>query len=229
MVRQTQQFQNKVSSAFTMIELIFAIVVVGVTLLTIPLMIQTNNKALEGSITQEAIFLASAVLSVASADVWDDNSLVATNDPDEYVLAKILDVGGKANIGSGGYSRTSETDNIRVGGLSENLHRQFIDYDASAIDGTVGPAQVGDKTLTLTIESSASAIAGYKNTYAVTGRRIYVADTGTVLPTASSATSNLKMIEVSIPVATDANNIITVVLRAYAANIGEVDYAKRSF
>ena len=33
-------------AAFTMIELIFAIVVIGVTVLTVPLMIETNNRSL---------------------------------------------------------------------------------------------------------------------------------------------------------------------------------------
>ena len=52
---------SRVRHAFTMIELIFAIVVIGVTLLTIPLMIETNNTAMERNLAQEAIFLASAL------------------------------------------------------------------------------------------------------------------------------------------------------------------------
>ena len=41
--------------AFTMIELIFAIVILAVVMLTIPMMIQVNNKALERSLNRASL------------------------------------------------------------------------------------------------------------------------------------------------------------------------------
>ena len=135
MVRSIRAVNSVMRSAFTMIELIFAIVVIGVTLLTVPLMIQTNNKSLERSLSQEAIFLAAALLSSESTKAWDANSIVSTGSTDEYVLAKILDVGAlgttysRTNIGTAGAPIYS---NVRQGGLREDKHRSFFDYNASA-------------------------------------------------------------------------------------------------
>ncbi len=226
MVRAISYLSTKASKAFTMIELIFAIVVVGVTLLTVPLMIQTNNTALERNLAQEAIFIASAVVSVASTAVWDDRSIVTTSDPDEYVLAKVLDVG----IVGSQFGRTSLLSNARQGGLLENLHRQFFDYNSSAGATNAGftpPLQSGTDTLTLVLDNSAGSISGYKTAYTINAKRMFVNDAAGVLPTAPSGVSNMKMLEVEIPLSVGDGT--RVVLRAYTANIGEVDYARRSF
>lgn len=223
-----------VRSAFTMIELIFAIVIVGITLLTIPMMIQTNNKALERSFVGEAIFLTSAVAAGASTLVWDDRSVLDTGNPDVYILSKILDTGTLAGVGTGGYNRTSLTSNLRVGGLNQSRHRQFIDYNDTAgapTNGLTYPAQTGTESMTLNFDASAADIAGYKYDYNVTGTRSYVADNAGVLGTTATGVSNLKMIEITIPMEfnPDVAEHYNVVLRAYTANIGEVDYEKRSF
>ena len=212
--------------AFTMIELIFAIVVVGVTMLTIPLMIQANNQAIERTLSGEAIFLASSVAAVATTSVWDNRSIVDTGDDDVYVLAKILDV----NDAGTQFGRIDTDSNIRVGGLNENRHRQFFDFNNSAgapDGGYTRPEQVGTDVLGLTIDNSASDIAGYKQAYTVTAERSYVSDAANVLGiVGSGGRSNLKMIEVTVPVVGDVQKVV---FRAYIANIGEVDYEKRSF
>lgn len=220
-------------SAFTMIELIFAIVVIGVTLLTVPLMIQTNNKSLERSLSQEAIFLAAALLSSESTKAWDANSIVSTGSTDEYVLAKILDVGAlgttysRTNIGTAGAPIYS---NVRQGGLREDKHRSFFDYNASAgapNGGLTKPAQTATINYVIPIDPGLAAASDYKLAYSNTASRMYVADTGNVLTIVDLNTTvkNLKMIEVKVPVVGGGE----VVLRTYTANIGEADYAKRSF
>ena len=207
-------------AAFTMIELIFAIVVIGVTVLTVPLMIETNNKALEGNLAQEAIFLTSAVLSMTTTLVWDNRSVVSTASTDDYVLAKILDV----NVPN--HRRASLDSTLRVGGMDEDKHRQFFDYnDSNTTQHT--PAQVGDGTLDFEGDVDTTAL-GYKFNYGVVINRGYVPDAsgefeGTLT---NSGPTNLKMTEVRI--SGEDGELITV-LRAYTANIGEVDYAKRSF
>lgn len=206
--------------AFTMIELIFAIVVIGVTVLTVPLMIETNNKALEGNVAQEAIFLTSSVLSVTTTLVWDENSIVSTPGTDNYVLAKILDVGAVNST----YGRTNADSNIRVGGLNQDLHRQFFDYNG----GGVAPGAPLTETLTASLEDSAANISGFKQAYSVVAKRYYVSDDlgSGILSTAASGVSNLKLTEVSIQ---GEDGEIIAKLRAYTANIGEVDFARRSF
>ena len=233
MVRSIRALCIVMRPAFTMIELIFAIVVIGVTLLTVPLMIETNNKSLESSLSQEAIFLAAALLSSESTKEWDANSIVGTSSADEYVLAKILDVGAlggtysRTNIGTAGAPIYS---NIRIGGLREDKHRAFYDFNASAgapNGGLSTPAQTMTINFALPIDNALAAASDYKVGYTNSASRMYVADTGDVLTIIdlNNTVTNLKMIEVTVP-ALDGSNVV---LRTYTANIGEVDYAKRSF
>lgn len=213
--------QNR--KAFTMIELIFAIVLIGVALLTVPLMIQVNNKAHEGSIAQEAIFLVSSVLSTTTTLVWDNRSIVTTGTADDYVLSKILDISG----GTAVYVRTDENgtadndSNLRAGGLRQDKHRQFFDYNGSLIT----PAQTGTVTLSETLSNSAASISGFKQAYSIVATRSYVNDTGS-FSTVPSSISNLKMTEISI---VGEDGVTIAKLRAYTANIGEVDFARRNF
>jgi len=148
-------------NAFTMIELIFAIVVIGVVMLTIPTMIQVNNKALEGNAAQEAIFLVSSVLSETTTYVWDANS----SDPDatDIVLSKILDTDGDA-----AYSRVDSNSTLRVGSLRQDRHRRL--FDASKT-----PAQTGTVSWE-PFSGTASDLGGYKNKYTVTATRSYIDD-----------------------------------------------------
>ena len=209
------------AAAFTMIELIFAIVIIGVTVLTVPMMIETNNKALEANIAQEAIFLTSAVLSMTTTMVWDNRSVTPTADSDNYVLAKILDINGTNN-----HDRVVFDSTLRTGGINEDKHRQFFDYNASNLTQHI-PAQGGDSTLNFEGEVNTTEL-GYKFNYGVVINRGYVPDNSGVFERTLSnrGPTNLKMTEVEI---SDENGELITVLRAYTANIGETDYAKRSF
>jgi len=218
------QYSNQKRHAFTLIELIFAIVFISISILTVPLMIEVNNESLKRNLAGGAIFLASSVISAGSTIAWDDNSIEDTGSANVYVTAKILDVN---DLGSGSpYARISTTQPIRIGGLAEDKHRKFYDYNLSkTAAGQPKPAQNNDESLGLAIDASAASVSGYKSAYTVSSKRVYVTDTGNVLSTASqgAAISNLKMIEVSI---SDADGIVST-LRTYTANIGEAGFAKR--
>ena len=219
-------------TAFTMIELIFAIVLIAVVTLTIPTMIQVNNKALEGNAAQEAIFLVSAVLSEATTLVWDANSVP---DDQNVTLSKILTV----TTGDAAYTRWNQKLNVadanstvRKGGLEEDLHRQFIS-PFSTSPKTPSQSGTGAQTLAQTFDSTAAGEQlGLKNQYTITATRIYVNDnpTGFVFRTVSaSQQTNIKMTQVEINATIDGTNTVISRLRAYTCNIGEVDYAKRRF
>ena len=220
-----------VRKAFTMIELIFAIVIIAVVMLTIPMMIQANNKALEGNVAQEAIFLVSALLSETTTFVWDDASL--DNSGGSILMSKILDTSG---TGDSAYDRNETNGTIRVGGIAEDMHRRFFDINASgsgvAPDGTA---------ITVTLDSASSELAGYKLDFNVSGSRYYVLDTAPTVTSgiatfdfnksATTGPTNIKLTEVVIkaPDNEGGTPIDVARLRAFTTNIGEVDYAKRSF
>jgi len=65
----------KKSKAFTMIELIFAIVIMGIIVSSIPSIVNTNEKSFEDSLIQDAIFANSAKLQYSLyTSYWDLNS-----------------------------------------------------------------------------------------------------------------------------------------------------------
>ncbi len=206
--------------AFTMIELIFAIVILAVVMLTIPMMIQVNNKALEGNVAQEAIFLVSAVLSGSTTLLWDDNSLEGDVD-DGISLSKILDTGGDTD-----YNRVDINTTLRSGGLDEDLHRNFFSIPKS-------PEQNETRTLTDILDTTdTSGNVGYKIIYSVDATRGYVDDTPAgfefnEVTLAPGVTSNVKMTQVEISAIIDDENVTISRLRAYTCNIGEIDFAKR--
>jgi len=217
--------------AFTMIELIIAIVLIAVVTLTIPTMIQVNNKALEGNAAQEAIFLVSAALSEATTLLWDSNSSGGINDGN-VTLSKMLDVNG---TGDATYDRWDQntsvldvTSTLRKGSLDADLHRQFFSLEH-------GPNQGGTTIDTISQDFNSSAAGehlGLKNQYRITATRRYVSDTQAsfnFLTTAAGQQTNVKMIQVEINATIDGINTVITRLHAYTCNIGEVDYAKRRF
>jgi len=218
-------------SAFTMIELIFAIVLIAVVMLTIPTMIQVNNKALEGNAAQEAIFLVSSVLSEATTQLWDASSVDA--DGTTVRLSKVLDVNG---TGDAAYDRWNQKDGtldvnstVRKGGMEQDLHRMFFSSDTR-------PAQAAGAAVTLPGSFDSTAVGtqlGLKTQYTITATRVYVNDTPaapfefSIAPDANQ--TNIKMTLVEINATIDGTPTVISRLRAYTCNIGEIDYAKRRF
>lgn len=223
----TDKARRLMRSAFTMIELIYAIVIIAVVMLTIPMMIQVNNKALEGNVAQEAIFLVSAVLSETTTLLWDDNSLEGT--ATAVSLSKILDVGA---VGST-YGRTDVNSSIRVGGLNEDLHRSFFEYNATDLSHSPALGDNAMTTLSHDISNSIADSAGYKSSFIITAKRQYVPDTYATPFVFTAGTpgvqSNMKMTQVEINATVDGTNLVIARLRAYTCNIGEIDFAKRRF
>ena len=70
-------------SAFTLIELIFSIVIIGFAVLSLPIMTQVGTKAIGDSLALEAIFLASSKLNQNLSDLNAtnlDNLTIGTNE-----------------------------------------------------------------------------------------------------------------------------------------------------
>ena len=209
------RYQRK---AFTMIELIFAIVVLAVVMLTIPMMIQVNNKGLEGSTNQEAIILASSALSYEAAYIWDDNSY--TSGSQDVTMSVILDV----PTGHDDYNRTDVNSSTRIGGLQEDLHRHFGD------NATLTPLQAAGAPVPFTppVSTFDQNSSGYKFGYTVTGTKSYINDDPTSFVFSdvnASDKTNIKLIEIEVNDATTGE--IVTLLRTYTCNIGEIDFAKR--
>jgi hypothetical protein len=206
-----------------MIELIFAIIIIAITVVTLPMMTQITSKGLEANIAQEAIFATSAKMMQILSFAWDKNST-------DNNISKSLDYARVIDINSyNDYKRKNKdtkavdmNSTFRIGHIKEGLHRRFFDINENIISGVGIEDQNTSETIT------AFGDDGYKFDMTLTPSITYVNDNPltpfTLNTTTATAKSNIKMVEIKTAV---YNNVI--VLRSYACNIGEVDYYKRQY
>ncbi len=196
--------------AFTLIELIFAIVVMSIVVMSLPIMMQTTSKAIEDNIVQEAIFAASAELMGATTFYWDLNS---TADFNLSNLARVIDMNGDCEN-----NNSSTRHRLRPGHIEQPFHRRCLDStgntraDANStdfpnLDNAVHPNQE-------IFTDDITQATGYKKRYRSTMEMSYPNN------------GNVKQLTSTI---TDVNGNTLTVLRTFCANIGEVEYYKRRF
>lgn len=203
--------------AFTMIELVFAIVIIGITVISLPMMTQATSKGIENSLVQEAIFAASAELNLAVTYHWDENS-TEVNSTD--TLARVIDTGD-----------CNSFTRLRPGHVGQPLHRRCLDSnltrpsaigsDLDDLDDLDDIDSVTQHIFVVSGTGSISSAHGYKNDYNSTTNVSYAAFNDT-----NASSHNMKKITVTIK---DQLGKIITVLSTYSANIGEVDYYKRSY
>lgn len=190
--------------AFTLIELIFAIVVMSIAVMTLPMMTQITSKGIEDNIVQEAIFAASAELTGATSYYWDERSM---EDFSVSRLERVVDVDGDCNI----------TTKQRPG----HVNRMCLDSsDSSGVNyttlsnSTIPNLNSNVHGSQLVFTDNIKDESGYKNDY-----------NSTVTISKGLNDNNIKKITITI---LNGDGNITV-LNTYSANIGEIDYYKRSF
>ena len=214
MVTRTKPFQK---AAFTMIELIFAIVIIAITVMSLPMVTQVTGKAIENSIVQEAIFASSAQLMDATSGYWSEKSMLDMN---VSHLSRVVDIGLNCDSNS-----SSSRYRLRPGHIAQPFHRRCLDSNASAnIDSntTVDIYSLDDAEQTtaadIFIDGGATGTAdatGYKQLYKST------------LDVSPAIDNNIKIL--TSTVYEDDGTTVLTILRTQSANIGEIDYYKRTF
>lgn len=222
-------------SAFTLIELIFAIVIIAITVLSVPMMLQINSRGVQAGIDQEAVFAASAKLMQTLAYPWDEYSSTVDeitgviSDPGIVTIA-----GGTASLAcpraSGGervcngyaISQLGVDDNSSIIAMDERIEtNRAMDTNATTVGSVISTAATYKATYSMDVNvvhvsddnaTDGSAIL-YNTTNPFTGKT-FLLSTGALSP---ASPSHLKMVSVSIK---DQNNRVITTLRAYAANIG---------
>lgn len=198
-------------TAFTMIELIFAIGIIAITVAAVPQMITRNDKTLTGSLVQQELFYAAKTASELLTQPWDAKSPDTST---SKAYDKVLDITGGAakfaRVSSGGTPLP-----FRQGHIRQDNHRRFHGINPTFPAGGAIPGSATSPTLpaddTLSINSN------------YTGE----SDTTIFASSPSTTAANMKMAAITVTNTNDANRSVT--LRIYAANIGETAYAKRSF
>ena len=202
-------------SAFTMIELIFAIVIIAITVISLPMMLQVTSKGMKNNLAQEAIFAASTQLNQSISYKWNGNAQESVGG-----LSKVVFTSGDCNA----------TTKLRKG----HVHRMCLNDTSLTPNLTVGvnPNQ-SDYSINnasrsdVNIFSGAGSASGYKENY-----KMDVAVSFAGFGAATAANQNIKEVKITIkreePFGSNTY-IDYVVLRTFSANIGETESAKRLF
>jgi prepilin-type N-terminal cleavage/methylation domain-containing protein len=234
---------------FTLIELIFAIVIVAIIVLSIPMMNLINAKATEGSISQEAVFASSAKLMQTLSFPWDENSSDI-----EQIKEGATVLSGVVKIPGGTASLDFNDTVCRPGLIARRCRVDQNGWEvnvSNAGDDDTSPLVRGLDDSNGTFNMITTAIdknESYKFDYSMTVDVAYVSDNtdsagGTidynatapfganrfVFSNAVSANkTNLRLITISTYRPDDAVTPVTV-LRAYGANIGEIKPYRRTY
>lgn len=200
-------------AAFTFIELIFAIIIIGISVISLPTMIAATSKGIDENIIQEAIFLASAQLNQAISANWDENSLVEGG---ANSLARVIDDGTCENNSSHPRYR------LKPGHIAQPYHRRCLDSNTTGISNASATTvdALEDYSGTKTLTNAAATQAGYKHEYTT---NIAV----TTNANFNGNNTNIKMIQAGITYSGSANALV--LLRTYSANVGEPDYYSREY
>ena len=210
--------------AFTMIELIFAIVIIAISVMSLPMMTQVTSAGIERNFAQEAIFTSIAEMNIAITYTWDEVSLIdsnATGSIDE--LSRVININAVSDCADSGLDDSSGADIMRRTG---HVHRRclntlatepFTGVDSACVDSLNAVAHDFNSTYEGGAMTSAE---GFKTEYE--SKLEVTKCNGACVDFGAAGNVNMKEIKVTLRDASD-NEVITI-LRTYSANIGEVAY-----
>lgn len=225
--------------AIAMLELIFAIVIMGIILMSAPQLISTAAKSGYVVIQQEAINEAASQVNMMMGYQWDEN------DVDERYIDPILVSSGDTDLNEIG------TTGRRIG-TPEESYRTFIradgvdDLNASPLGTDTGDTEeddIDDFTGTdtnLTLIPEATLAANYIETTINIAREVeYSSDTAdynqqsiTFDPFTASGggTTNIKSITVTVTSDSGVDELEKeIILRGFICNIGGYKLEEREF
>ena len=233
-----------------MIELIFAIVVIGIVLMSVPNLVWTAGKSGYVGIQQEAINEAASHLNMIWSYPWDER------DTDEKVRAPILHVSAAADSNLSEYGDSGRRICTPLQSQRSFIRADGAELDASTALGLESGESKGDEDdlddfngeiyhLTL-IETSPGDYVEKGSDIDISTSVRYLNDTPgdgsyedpggdkdiTFAPPASSfaSSSNIKEIQVTLTSQSGVEELNkTIVLKAFSCNIGETDLEERHF
>ncbi len=244
--------QTRNHKAIAMVELIFAIVIIGLILMTAPMVIDRATKSGYVALQQESIAAASSEIGMILTHYWDEE------DTDQNLSAPILIANGNNALDEVNDAFGNPTG-LRAG-TSIYSKRSFLTSLGGRLNATA-PADLGDDagdrddiddftTLTSTLydeESTTTSDGDYiDKDIELTTTVDYISDTPTLgsytgtgtsirfnLDTSAAAagtTTNIKRVVVNLTTTkTDEEMEKSIVLRAFSCNIGTYELEERTF
>lgn len=209
--------------AMSMIELVISIVVMGIVVMSLPLILTQvqNNNAF--ALQQEAILAAKTKIGNILTHEWDETTYAASAG-----RSFVLDTAGDGELNRVG------TSTQRVGHVDADYRRKLFPNTTNATNiathGTSDIDMFHNQNVTLSVApiGEGAGALSYIFNLRLDPSIVYVSDTATYSDdslsftfgvNAAGGTTNIKRIEVQVR-DTDANALITT-LRAFTCNIGE--------
>ena len=219
-----------------MIELIVAIVVIGITFMSVPLIMSETERSVETSVHQEAVMAGLSQMVNIMSYKWDENQ---TDESLNGGYAKVLDTFYTNPL----QCREISGTRMRIGHFQEDYRRKCYNEERNATAPANLGSDGGDMDDIDDINYKyASLLSGtdnnesdYKQNYNIKISVVYVEDDlsngndytpiniiGTVSTTSvTTEPTSIKMIETTISSDTSDTKVV---MRSFAANVGEVRY-----
>ena len=226
--------------AVAMIELIFAIVIMGIVMMSAPTLISTAQQSTTVALQQEGINEAASRLNMILTYAWDEQ------DTRDTCVPPVLGVtNGDSALNENG------TTARRIGSPMQSAYRTFLcdgaRYNASTTLGfdtddsnASQPDDIDDfngATAHLIVESGGSGGADYleKGTVNIATTVSYASDAAnysqssfSFTPNAGMTTTNIKQIDVTLTSISAASELQkTIKLHAFSCNIGGAEFEKK--
>ena len=228
---RTVQYRN----AFTMIELIFAIVIISIGILALPTILLQDASSQEAALMEEGIMMTTTQTAQVLTHSWDANSsplgtLLSTSE--------VVDIPGSVG---GALDRVAGTD-FRVGHFfNEGLRRRMTPASNPRASMGINSAFLNLGSLNGNVQTVTAADvsnSSYKKQFQITTNVSYVTDvtdytasnivfnfsTGAIV-----GPTNIKMIQVTTLDTTPGGMGNSIQLTSYSANIGEAEFFKRRY
>jgi prepilin-type N-terminal cleavage/methylation domain-containing protein len=235
-----------INKAFSLIELIVTIVIIGIVSLSFPLILSQTSNNVAFAMQQEAILAAKTYMGTILSYPWDNNSVITE---DGYSRGVVLNVSNSTGNNLLAASFVEGSSAFRAGHISGDLRRKMkldasgniiapcnnlsLCVDKFSIDSFNNVAQIldvidGTKNIDSILRLTLTPTIRYVNDAPNSG---YSYDSNNISftfnGTAVDGPTNIKRISVEAVNTTAGDPKIKIVLRAYSSNIGEFQPAKK--
>jgi len=204
--------------AIAMIELIFAIVIMGITLMSIPMVVNQASQSTNTTLQQEAIAAAASDMSLILSRAWDESN---TDNSERATILTTTSGTFTQSDRNNTQSRTYTTSNGSI--LSASTIGNAEGGDIDDVDDTDGMdiplVGMGGEDLIDKVISIHTTVS-------------YLSDTSiaTYSPSAGSATSNIKGISILLTTTNPAAELDkNITLNAFSCNIGSYELERKVF
>jgi len=235
-------------AAFSLIELVLAIVIIAISLMTIPLMLSQSSKSDSVSIMQESILAARTKMGNILSYQWDACATIEEGIGTETRI-KVLDViAGDNELNR---SIAFSLDNRRIGHVFSTKRRRLHAEALNTPFGPINPSTVGNEvtktningfhteTINMFATQNPSGL-DYTRDFNITTTVAYISDNAIYANqiinfdfnvssgadiTDVNLSTNIKMIEINV----QGVGMDPFILRAFSSNIGQADLLNQTF